>query len=82
MASAHRLPYHEHYANNPIEADRSRLKAQSRPMRGLKTLRSTRVASAGHAFIQNLRRGHYELGADVDPRYQLPVVSTEFAHTI
>jgi IS6 family transposase len=51
-------------------------------MRGLKTLRSTRVVSAGHAFIQNLRRGHYELGADVDPRYQLPVVSTEFALTI
>jgi hypothetical protein len=30
-------------------------------MRGLKRLRSTRVISAGHAFIQSLRRGHYEL---------------------
>ena len=30
-------------------------------MRGLKTLRSARTIVAGHAFIQNLRRGHYEL---------------------
>jgi hypothetical protein len=36
-------------------------------MRGLKQLRSARVISAGHAFIQNLYRGHYELGLDVDP---------------
>jgi IS6 family transposase len=33
-------------------------------MRGLKQLRCTRVISAGHAFIQNLRRGHYELGTE------------------
>jgi transposase, IS6 family len=32
-------------------------------MRGLKRLRSARVISAGHAFVQNIRRGHYELGA-------------------
>jgi transposase, IS6 family len=30
-------------------------------MRGLKRLRSARVISTGHAFVQNLRRGHYEL---------------------
>jgi hypothetical protein len=29
-------------------------------MRGLKQLRCARVISAGHAFIQNIRRGHYE----------------------
>jgi hypothetical protein len=51
-------------------------------MRGLKTLRSARVVSAGHAFIQNLRRGHYELGANIDPRYQLPAIFTELALTI
>jgi hypothetical protein len=33
-------------------------------MGGLKQLRCTRVISAGHAFIQNLRRGHYELGTE------------------
>jgi IS6 family transposase len=54
----------EQYANNLIEADHGRLKARLRPMRGLKQLRSTRVISAGHAFVQNLRRGHYELGSD------------------
>ncbi len=32
-------------------------------MRGLKQLRCARVISAGRAFIQNIRRGHYELGA-------------------
>jgi streptolysin S family bacteriocin protoxin len=40
-------------------------------MRGLKRLRSARVISTGHAFIQNLRRGHYEFGIDVDPRHRL-----------
>ena len=35
-----------------------------RPMRGLKTDQSARIIIAGHAFIQNIRRGHYELGVD------------------
>jgi len=52
------------YANNPIEADHGRLKSRLRPMRGLKQLRCARVISAGHAFIQNIRRGHYELGVE------------------
>ena len=67
----------EQYANNPIEADHSRWKTRLRPMRGLKQLRSARVVSAGHAFIQNLRRGHYELGLHVDPRHRLPAVFAE-----
>jgi len=33
-------------------------------MRGLKRLHCTRVICAGHAFVQNLRRGHYELGTE------------------
>jgi hypothetical protein len=33
-------------------------------MRGLKTDRTARVIVGGHAFVQNLRRGHYELGAE------------------
>ncbi len=52
----------ERYANNPIEADHGRLKSRLRPMRGIKQLRSARIISAGHAFVQNIRRGHYELG--------------------
>jgi transposase, IS6 family len=52
------------YANNRIEADHARLKARLRPMRGLKRDHSARVIMRGHAFMQNLRRGHYELGID------------------
>jgi len=33
-------------------------------MGGLKTDRTGTVIIEGHAFIQNLRRGHYELGVD------------------
>jgi IS6 family transposase len=51
----------ERYANNPVEADHGRLKARLRPMRGLKRHRSARTLAAGHAFVQNLVRGHYEL---------------------
>ena len=57
----------EQYANNPVEADHARLKSRLRPMRGLKQLRSAWVISAGYAFVQNLRRGHYELGLDANP---------------
>ncbi len=35
-------------------------------MRGLLTDRTASVVIRGHAFIQNLRRGHYELGAEAD----------------
>lgn len=72
----------EQYANNPIESDHGRLKSRLRPMRGLKRLPSVRVISAGHAFVQNLRRGHYELGVDIDPRHRLPMIFTELALTI
>jgi hypothetical protein len=33
-------------------------------MRGLKQDRSARVVIAGHGFVQNLRRGHYELAVE------------------
>lgn len=52
------------YANNRIECDHGRLKARLRPMRALKTDRTARVLISGHAFIQNLRRGNYELGGE------------------
>jgi IS6 family transposase len=51
----------QQYANNRIEADHGRLKSRLRSMRGLNQLRCARV-STGHAFIQNIRRGHYERG--------------------
>jgi transposase, IS6 family len=51
-------------------------------MRGLKRLCSTRVISAGHAFVQNLRRGHYELGGESDRRHRLAAIFTELAQAI
>jgi hypothetical protein len=33
-------------------------------MRGLKQDHSARLVIAGHAFVQNLRRGHYELAVE------------------
>jgi IS6 family transposase len=54
----------DRYANNRVEADHGRLKARLRPMRGLKQDRSARVIIAGHALVQNLRRGHYELAVE------------------
>lgn len=33
-------------------------------MRGLKTDHAARIIIAGRAFIQNIRRCHYELGVD------------------
>jgi len=57
------------YANNRVECDHGRLKARLRPMRGLKTDRTATVIIRGHAFVQNLRRGHYELGVDARNRH-------------
>ncbi len=54
----------EQYANNRVECDHGRLKSRLRPMRGLKTDRTASVLIRGHAFIQNLRRSHYELGTE------------------
>ena len=38
-------------------------------MRGLKTDPTARVIIRGHAFMQNLRRGHYELGVEARNRH-------------
>ena len=59
------------YENNRCECDHGRLKARLRPMRGLKTDRTATVVIRGHAFIQNLRRGHCELGVEVPPMFRL-----------
>jgi transposase, IS6 family len=72
----------EQYANNPVEADHGRLQARTRPMRGLKRLRCAQVVCSGHAFVQNLRRGHYELGFNSEPGRRLEVVFTELALAI
>jgi transposase-like protein len=64
------------YANNRIEWDHGRLKARLRPMRGLRTDRTASTVIRGHAFMQNLRRGHYELG--VEARHERLRVAAAF----
>jgi transposase-like protein len=71
----------ERYANNPIEADHGRLKARLRPMRGLKRHRSARILAAGHAFVQNLRRGHYDIATGVPGRHRLRVAFDDLTTT-
>ena len=72
----------EQYGNNRIEADRARFKARLHSMRGLKQFRSAARIAAGHAFVQNLRRGHYELATDVPPPLRLATAFTELAQAM
>ena len=65
------------YENNRCEADHGRLKARLRPMRGLKTDRTASVVIRGHAFVQNVRRGHYELGVEASPVFRLAAAFDE-----
>jgi len=70
------------HANNPAGADHGRLKARLRPMRGLQRHRSARILAAGHAFVQNLRRGCYDIATEVPARHRLRVAFDELAITI
>jgi transposase-like protein len=72
----------EQYTNNRVECDHGRLKARLRPMRGLKRDHSARVIMRGHARMQNLHRGHYELGVDTHVNRRVAVAFTELAATI
>jgi transposase-like protein len=72
----------ERYANNRIESDHGRLKSRLRPVRGLKQLRCAQVISAGHAFIQNIRRGHYELGVEETVNVRVPAAFDELTLAI
>jgi hypothetical protein len=51
-------------------------------MRGLKQDRSARVVMAGQAFIQNVRRGHYELAVEVPMTRRVAAAFGEFALAI
>jgi IS6 family transposase len=48
-------------------------------MRGLKRLASARTIVAGHAFVQNLRRGHYALTSDLPVQDRVPAAFEELA---
>jgi IS6 family transposase len=51
-------------------------------MRGLKRDRTAQVTIAGHAFMQNLRRGHYELGVDALPMLRIATAVDELLGTV
>ena len=72
----------EQYANNRVECDHGRLKARLRPMRGLKRDRTASIVIRGHAFIQNLRRGHYELCTNTDEHLRIAAAFDELAELI
>jgi transposase-like protein len=72
----------DRYANNQVECDHGRLKARLRPMRGLKQDRSAEVIIAGHALVQNLRRGHYELAVDEPTNRRVAVALDELVLAI
>jgi hypothetical protein len=44
--------------------------------------RSARTLAAGHAFVQNLRRGHYELATDVPARHRIRTAFDQLAMVI
>jgi len=72
----------ERYANNRIEADHSRLKHRLRSMRGLRTEQTAQVIIADHAFVQNLRRGRYELTIDIPTAHRVAAAFTAPAQAI
>lgn len=72
----------DRYANNHIEADHGRLKSRLHAMRGLKQDRNARIVIAGHALVQNLRRGHYELAVEEPVARRLAVAFDELALAI
>jgi hypothetical protein len=51
-------------------------------MRGLKRHHSARVIVRGHAFMKNLRRGHYELGVEAQAHRRVADAFTELAGVI
>jgi hypothetical protein len=51
-------------------------------MRGLRTDQTAQVIIAGHAFMQNIRRGHYELAIDAPPTTRVAAAFTELAQAI
>jgi len=70
------------YENNRVECDHGRLKARLGPMRGLKSHRTESGTIQGHAFVQNLRRSHYELAVDYDALFGLATAFDELRPAI
>jgi transposase-like protein len=63
----------DRYANNSIEADHRTVETKTAADARFEDRRRRQSDHAGHAFVQNARRGHYEL--DVDEPIQRRVAS-------
>jgi hypothetical protein len=59
-----------------------RLKQRLRPRRDVRTLHAAAVVITALAFLQNLRRGGYELGTETPRSLRLAVAFTELASAI
>jgi hypothetical protein len=59
-----------------------RRKSRLSAMRGCNQDRSARIIIAGHAFLQNVRRGHYELAVDRPVNRRVAVAFDELALAI
>ncbi len=44
--------------------------------------RAVRIIAAGHAFVQNVRRGHDDIAADAFNRHRLRIAFDDLAITI
>ena len=51
-------------------------------MRGLKWHRSAGILGAGHAFVQDLRRGPDDIATDAPGRHRLRIAFDDLALTI
>ena len=68
-------------AGKEVVAPRLDCPTCERPMRGLRSHRSARILAAGHAFVQNVRRGHYDIATDVHDHHKLRKVFDDLALT-
>jgi hypothetical protein len=60
----------------------SAIKDRLRPMRCLNGDQTASIVIRGHAFIQNIRRGHYELGTETASHLRIAEAFDELAEVI
>jgi hypothetical protein len=66
----------------PLSDDHGQLKRRLRPMRSLQTDQAANIIIAGHAFIQNIRRAHYEVGVEEPMTFRVMGAFDELALAI
>jgi hypothetical protein len=72
----------EPHANNRIAADPRPPQTAAATQAGVRTLHAAAVVITALAFLQNLRRGGYELGTETPRSLRLAVALTELASAI